>query len=51
MTDEFKCNCDCDCNKPNDREGEQCEDCDNGTHWDEIKKVYVDYPDNYEDED
>lgn len=40
---EFKCACDCGCFKENDRAGEQCEDCDNGIHWDEIKKIYVNY--------
>jgi len=37
------CVCDCGCFKPNDREGEQCDDCDNGIHYDDINKVYVNY--------
>ena len=51
-TPDFVCNCDCDCRK--EMNGavdpysslDQCDDCDNGIHWDEIKKIYV----NYEDE-
>ena len=39
----MKCNCDCDCSKDNDREQSQCDDCDNGIHWDGIKGKYVDY--------
>lgn len=41
-----KCVCDCECSKTTDRENEQCDDCDNGIHYDIIRKIYV----NYEDE-
>lgn len=41
----WNCDCDCGCFKPNDRENEQCDDCDNGTHYDDINKVYVNYDD------
>lgn len=44
-TPDFICNCDCDCSKENDRENSQCDDCDNGIHWDEIHKIYVNYED------
>ena len=40
---EFKCVCDCGCFKENDRADDQCDDCDNGTHWDGIKHAYVNY--------
>ena len=46
---EFKCVCDCGCSKNNDRADDQCDDCDNGIHWDEIKKVYVRYDDELTD--
>ncbi len=39
------CSCDCECEKEADREWEQCDDCDNGTHYDEIRKIYVNYDD------
>lgn len=39
---EMKCNCDCECKKSVDEKG-QCEDCDNGIHYDHIRKVYVNY--------
>jgi len=50
------CQCDCGCTKFNDltRLGgffistDQCGDCDNGIHWDEIAKVYTKY---YEGDD
>ena len=45
--EEFVCICDCECSKDNDRPNDQCDDCDNGIHWDKIKKKYV----NYEDEE
>ena len=37
------CSCDCECKKEADRKGEQCDDCDDGIHYDNIRKVYVDY--------
>jgi len=40
------CNCDCGCKKEDDNmDGDplQCDDCDHGIHWDEIKHKYVDY--------
>ena len=38
------CDCDCGCQKENDREeNDQCDDCDNGIHWDDNKKRYVNY--------
>lgn len=40
---EMQCNCDCDCTKENDRENDQCDDCDNGTHWDGLRNNYVVY--------
>ncbi len=43
----FKCNCDCECSKENDRADDQCDDCDNGIHWDNIRKIFV----NYEEEE
>ena len=43
QTIQIKCICDCGCQKEADRKQEQCEDCDNGTHYDDINKVYVDY--------
>jgi len=46
-TPDFLCNCDCECSKENDREHEQCDDCDNGIHWDGLRKRYV----NYEEEE
>lgn len=42
-TEIMKCNCDCGCLKDNDRHDEQCDDCDNGIHYDDINHVYVDY--------
>ncbi len=40
----YFCCCDCECQKDtNELEAEQCDDCDNGIHWDKINKVYVDY--------
>jgi len=41
--DQAQCNCDCGCKKPNDRPDEQCDDCDNGIHWDWIHSRYVNY--------
>lgn len=29
----YFCCCDCNCRKENDREKEQCDDCDNGIHF------------------
>ena len=49
---EYKCDCDCECSKEmKDARNpgtslNQCDDCDNGIHWDRIRKIYV----NYEDE-
>jgi len=40
------CSCDCECKKESDREGEQCDDCDNSIHYDTIRNVYVDYETN-----
>ena len=39
----LKCGCDCGCLKENDIEHEQCNDCDNGIHYDEIRKKYLGY--------
>ncbi len=46
LATENKCHCDCGCTKQDDdMSGSplQCDDCDNGTHWDEKKCTYVDY--------
>jgi len=48
MIDEFQCTCDCDCDKHNNRAGEQCDDCDNGTHFSgkldmDGQQIYVNY--------
>lgn len=40
---EGKCVCDCGCSKPDDRLDSQCEDCDNGIHWNEVLGKYVNY--------
>jgi len=40
---DYVCNCDCECSKENDRPDNQCDDCDNGTHYDNIRKIYVNY--------
>ena len=37
------CSCDCECKKESDGVGCQCEDCDNGIHYDHIRKVYIEY--------
>jgi len=39
------CCCDCGCNKTDNMQaaGEQCDDCDNGTHWDNRNGKYVNY--------
>ena len=47
---ENKCQCDCDCSKTDDNMSGnplQCDDCDNGIHWDSLHKRYV----NYEEEE
>lgn len=41
----YKCECDCGCKKPNESMDGQCDDCDNGTHYDDLNKVYVNYDD------
>jgi len=41
--DNYKCICDCGCFKVDNFPDEQCEDCDDGIHYDELKDVYVDY--------
>ena len=41
-----QCNCDCGCTKrDDDMSGNplQCDDCDNGIHWDEKNHRYVEY--------
>lgn len=45
VVEEAKCHCDCGCTKETDeiQTDQQCDDCDNGIHWDEIKKKYVTY--------
>lgn len=42
---EFRCHCDCGCDKEDPVSGDpkQCNDCDNGIHWDVLKKKYVNY--------
>jgi len=49
MHDQFKCDCDCGCDKqmteavnPNSSLN-QCKNCDDGIHWDDLNKVFVDY--------
>lgn len=38
------CQCDCDCSKVDEScQGGQCNDCDNGIHWDSLKNQYVNY--------
>lgn len=40
------CQCDCDCIKEDDLmtgDPMQCDDCDNGIHWNKAKKVYEKY--------
>lgn len=43
----YQCNCDCECSKETNEEfvdrDTQCDDCDNGIHWDNIRKKYVNY--------
>ena len=43
MKNELRCTCDCECKKISEYEGEQCEDCDNGIHYDKNRNVYVNY--------
>ena len=42
------CECDCGCTKDSEDQHAQCDDCDNGIHWDENKKIYVDYEEDKE---
>jgi hypothetical protein len=45
---EIKCECDCGCTKQDDTasgDPKQCDDCDNGIHWDGVKGRYVQYED------
>ncbi len=40
----YHCNCDCECSKETNEEFvDQCDDCDEGIHWDNIRKKYVNY--------
>ena len=39
----YDCICDCECKKETNEENVQCDDCDNGIHYDNIRKIYVNY--------
>lgn len=43
MTFIFTCDCDCGCSKEADIEDAQCNDCDEGIHWNALHRRYEDY--------
>jgi hypothetical protein len=48
MPENYQCDCDCDCTKEMNEPRttsmlNQCDDCDDGIHWDGLHKRYVNY--------
>lgn len=39
----YLCTCDCGCKKEHNFQYEDCEDCENGIHWNEVLGRYVLY--------